>query len=78
MSQDELSTAEEKRARRMRNEVRAKCPWMIRVIRDLVDNELIEGWRNVISVRPADAPRPPLNAINAAVFLENSKPMNTK
>lgn len=55
--------------------VRAHCPDLIPEIRDLHREGLIDGWRNITAILPEGPPRP-LNAINAAVWLENSKPMH--
>lgn len=72
-----LTAAQEAHAITMRRAVHQHCPELLPVIKDLVQHELIEGWRNVASVLDCGPPRP-RNSITADIYLENSKPMNTK
>lgn len=70
-----MTPAEEAHAETMREAVRTHCPEMIAVLKELGRNELIEGWRNVVSVLDVGPPRP-LNAIDATEFLSNCEAMN--
>lgn len=69
-----MTPAQEARTAALRAAVHAHCPELIPVIKDLHQHGLIDGWRNVESVLVEGPPRP-LNAVNAAVYLENSKPI---